>query len=297
MRVFVTGASGFVGSAVVPELIGAGHEVVGLARSDRSAEKLAEAGAEVLRGDLEDLDGLRRGASDSDGVVHLAFVHDFTNMAESGKTDLAAIEAMGEALVDTGKPLVITSGTSSSASGAPATEDEAPDPESLASYRVPSDLATVALAERGVRSSVVRLPIVHDRDDPGFVPTLIGIAREKGVSAYVGDGSNRWAAVHRQDAARVFRLALESGKAGSRFLAVAESVPFRDIAEAIGKGTGVPVESIPAEEAPEHFGWLGMFVLDFDVSVSSRLTRERLGWSPERHGLLADLAEGHYFGN
>ncbi|GAB3996115.1 SDR family oxidoreductase [Glycomyces albus] len=295
MRVFVTGASGFVGSAVVPELIGAGHEVVGLARSDRSAEKLAAAGAEVLRGDLEDLDSLHHGASETDGVVHLAFVHDFTNIEESGKTDLAAIEAMGEALAGTGKPLVITSGISSTPSGAPATEDEAPDPNSLASYRVPSDLATVALAERGVRSSVVRLPIVHDRDDPGFVPTLIGVAREKGVSAYVGDGSNRWAAVHRRDAARVFRLALESGEAGSRFLSVAESVLFRDIAEAIGKGAGVPVASISAEEAPEHYGWLSYFVLNFDVTVSSRLTRERLGWSSERHGLLADLAEGHYF--
>lgn len=297
MRVFVTGASGFVGSAVVPELIGAGHEVVGLARSDRSAEKLAAAGAEVLRGDLGDLDGLRKGASETDGVVHLAYVHDFENLAESARIDQAAIEAMGEALGGTGKPLVITSGISSSASGAPATEDEAPTPNSATGHRAAADLAAVALAERGVRSSVVRLPIVHDRDDPGFVPTLIGVAREKGVSAYVGDGSNRWAAVHRRDAARVFRLALEAGKAGSRFLAVAESVPFRDIAEAIGKGANVPVESISAEEAPEHYGWIGHFVVNFDVSVSSRLTRERLGWSPERHGLLADLAEGHYFGN
>ncbi|GAB3659357.1 SDR family oxidoreductase [Glycomyces tarimensis] len=295
MRVFVTGATGFVGSAVVPELIEAGHEVVGLARSERAVERLAAVGAEAHRGELGDLDGLRRGAAGADGVVHLAFIHDFTDLPNSGGADLAAIEAMGEELAGTGKPLVVTAGAVTARSGTAGTEDDAVDPDSPAVHRMASENATTALAERGVRSSVVRLAAsVHDRGDYGFVPALIGVAREQGVSGYVDDGRNRWPAVHRRDAARLFRFALESGTPGSRYHGVHELIPFRDIAVAIGRGLDVPVESIASADAADHFGWISALTA-YDAVVSADLTRERLGWTPEHHGLLAELEAGHYF--
>jgi len=294
MRVFVTGASGFIGSAVVPELIGAGHEVVGLARSDASADALAAAGAKVHRGALQDLDSLRAGATSADGVIHLAFVHDFSDYARSVQTDLHAVETIGEALEDSGKPFVITAGTLMLAIlGRLATEEDVSDP---ALPRVASENTAIALAERGVRSSVVRLaPSVHGEGDTGFVPRLIAIARDKGVSAFVDDGSNRWPAVHRLDAARLFRRAAEAAPAGSRLHgADDEGVPFREIAETIGSQLQLPVLSIAAEDAEEHFGFLSAFV-SLDNPTSSALTQQRLGWSPEGPGLIADLEQGHYF--
>ncbi|NYI07840.1 SDR family oxidoreductase [Allostreptomyces psammosilenae] len=297
MRVFVTGATGFVGSAVVRELIDAGHHVVGLARSDDAVASLTAAGAEPHRGSLDDLDSLRDAASASDGVIHLAYVHDFGNLAASAVTDLRAVEAIGDALAGSGKPFVVTSGTAAAATpGRPATEEDAADPDSPGAHRRPSEIATLALAERGVRSSVVRLPpSVHDRGDYGFVPRLIELAREKGVSAYVGEGANRWSAVHRLDAARLFRLAAESAPAGTRLHGVGdEGVPFREIAGVIGRHLGLPVVSVSGEEAAGHFGWLGALAA-YDGPTSSALTRKWVGWHPERPGLLADLEEGHYF--
>ncbi|MFF3375045.1 SDR family oxidoreductase [Streptomyces sp. NPDC002680] len=295
MRVFVTGASGFVGSAVVRELLGAGHEVVGMARSDESAASLKEAGAEVHRGDLDDLDSLRAGAAASEGVIHTAYVHDFRDMAEAARTDLRAVETMGEALVGSGRPLLICSGTAFSP-GVLATEDDPGDPSRSHMYRLASETAVMRLAERGVRASVVRLPpSTHGKGEYGFVPRLIDIARAKGVSAYPGDGTNRWAAAHRFDVARLFRLALESAPPGTRLHAVAEEgVPVREIAEAIGRGLGVPVKSIPTEETQDHFGWLGNFFA-LDLPASSAVTREGLGWEPVETGLLADLGAGYYF--
>ena len=296
MRVFVTGATGFIGSAIVPELIGAGHEVVGFARSDRSAAALAAAGAEVHRGDLEDPESLRTGAAAADGVIHCAFIHDFTQLDSSGRTDLRAVETFGAALEGTGRPLVVTSGTGLLAPGRVATEDDAADPASHAGHRVPSEVATLALAARGVRSSLVRLPpSVHGEGDHGFVPVLIDIARRTGVSGYVGDGSSRWPAVHRLDAARLFRLALEAAPAGSVLHGVAEQgVPTREIAAVIGRHLDVPVTPIAPEDAGDHFGWLAAFFAA-EVPASSALTRERLGWTPEQPGLVADLEAGHYF--
>ncbi len=300
MRLFITGGSGFIGSAVVPELIGAGHEVVGLARSDASAAALAGAGAEVLRGDLEDLDALRRGAGASDGVVHLGYVHDFSDMAIGAAVDLRAIEAIGATLAGSGKPFVITTGTLllalgdvGLASGVFGTEK---DVSHSAMPRAASENTAIALAERGVRSSAIRLsPSVHGVGDHGFVPILIGIAREKGVSGFVADGTNRWPGVHRLDAARLFRLAVEAAPAGSRWHGVGdEGVPFRAISEVIGRHLGVPVRSIPPEEADAHFGFLGALV-SVDNPTSNALTREGLGWEPAEPGLLADLDEGHYF--
>lgn len=293
MRVFVTGATGFIGSAVVPELIDAGHQVLGLARSDQGAAALTAAGAEVLRGDLDDLEGLRRGATEADGVIHLAYVHDFSNIAASGVIDLRAVEAMGAALEGSGKPFVDATGVLVVSTGQPATEEDEPARET---HRTPTENATIAMAERGVRSSIVRLaPTVHGRGDHGFVPMLIEIAREKGVSAYIGDGTNRWPGVHRLDAARLFRLAVESAPAGSRLHAVAdEGVPFRDIAEVIGRHLDLPVVGVSQTEADAHFGWLGRFA-SFDVPTSSTLTQKRLGWHPEHPGLIADLEDGHYF--
>jgi nucleoside-diphosphate-sugar epimerase len=296
MRVFVTGATGFIGSAIVPELIASGHQVVGLARSDRSAAALAAAGAEVHRGDLEDPESLRTGAAAADGVIHCAFIHDFTQLDSSGRTDLRAVETFGAALEGTGRPLVVTSGTGLLAPGRVATEDDAADPASHAGHRVPSEVATLALAARGVRSSLVRLPpSVHGEGDHGFVPVLIDIARRTGVSGYVGDGSSRWPAVHRLDAARLFRLALEAAPAGSVLHGAAEEgVPTREIAAVIGRHLGVPVTAISPDAAGDHFGWLGAFFAA-DVPASSALTRERLGWTPEQPGLVADLEAGHYF--
>ncbi|MEV7733468.1 SDR family oxidoreductase [Streptomyces sp. NPDC088921] len=295
MRVFVTGATGFVGSAVTRELLDAGHEVLGLARSDRSAEALKSAGAEVHRGDLNDLDSLRRGAEAADGVAHLAFIHDFTNLTASGEADLRAIEAIGSVLEGTGKPFVVTSGLLT-APGRLGTEEDPADPDSPAKHRHASEVATLALAERGVRSSVLRLPpSVHGEGDIGFVPMFIDFARDKGVSAMVGDGSNRWAAVHRLDAARLFRLALEAAPAGVRLHAIGdEGVPFREIAEIVGRGLGVPVASVAPEDATDHFGWLGHFAA-IDMRASGTLTRKLLDWQPEQPALIPDLEAGHYF--
>lgn len=297
MRVFVTGGTGFVGSAIVPELQAAGHEVSGLARSDGSAVALDAAGVAVVRGTLEDLDVLGRAALAADAVVHCAFIHDdFTQMARAGRVDLGAIEAFGEALQGSGRALVIASGTGLLAPGRVATEDDKPDPASHASHRDASEVLAVALAERGVRSTVVRLPpTVHGRGDHGFVPALIGIARRTGVSGYPGDGSSRWPAVHRLDAARLFRLAVEDALPGTVLHAVAEEgIPTRDIAATIGRHLDLPVRAIPEDEAAAHFGWLAGF-LAADVPASSARTRERLPWNPTGPTLLADLDEGHYF--
>jgi nucleoside-diphosphate-sugar epimerase len=299
MRVFVTGASGWVGSAVVPELIGAGHEVTGLARSDESAAALKEAGAAVRPGSLDDLDALRAGAADSDGVIHLAFKHDFGDFAASAATDLAAVEAMGETLADSGRPLVITSGTlmlTMIAPGRVGTEEIVATPETAALPRVASEQAALALAERGVRTSIVRLsPTVHGAGDRGFVPLLIDAARRTGVAGYLGDGANRWPAVARRDAARLFRLAVEKAPAGSVLHGAAEEgIPFRDIAAAIARNLNVPTASIPADQAPDQFGFLSAFA-GLDNPTSSTITRELLGWHPDQPGLIADLDAGHYF--
>jgi nucleoside-diphosphate-sugar epimerase len=296
MRVFVTGATGWVGSAIVPELLDAGHQVLGLARSDRAAEALAGAGAEVHRGALDDPDGLRAGAAASDGVIHTAYIHDFSNMAASARADLRAVEALGAALEGSGRPLVITSGVAVLPSGRLGTEDDEPDRNSAGAHRIASEDAALALAQRGVRSSVVRLAAsVHGEGDHGFVPRLVEIARAKGVSAHVGDGSNRWPAVHRLDAAHLFRLAVEAAPAGSVLHGVAdEGVPTREIAEVIGRHLEVPVVSISREEAVDHFGWLAGFFAA-EIPASSALTRRRLGWSPMHIGLIEDLDRGHYF--
>jgi nucleoside-diphosphate-sugar epimerase len=299
MHVFVTGASGWVGSAVVPELISAGHEVTGLARSDASAEALTEAGARVHRGSLDDAASLRSAAAAADGVIHLAFKHDFGDFAASAATDLAAVETMGAVLEGSGKPLVITSGSlmlTMIAPGQLGTEAIVAGPEAAQLPRVASESAVLGLAGRGVRTSVVRLaPTVHARGDGGFVPRLIDIARANGVAAYVGDGANRWPAVHRLDAANLFRLGLEKAPAGSVLHGIGEEgVPFRDIAAAIGRHLDVPVVSISPEEAEAHFGFLAAFV-PRDNPTSSAKTQELLGWRPTHPTLIADLDAGFYF--
>lgn len=295
MRIFVTGASGFVGSAVVAELIGAGHSVLGLARSDASADKLAAAGAEVHRGSLGDLDSLKSGAAAADGVIHCAYVHDWSNFAETGAIDKRAIAALGETLAGSGRPLISTTGVAFLSPGRVSSEETEPPPE----HAVPrvSEQAARALAPRGVRAMAVRLaPTVHGDGDHGFVPALIAIARAKGAAAYIGEGMNRWPAVHRLDAARLYRLALEQGSSGAWYHAIAEEgIPFRDIAAVIGKRLGLPVVSVPPEKAAEHFGWFAMFA-GIDAPSSSALTRQRLGWSPTGPGLLADLDHPRYFG-
>jgi len=302
MRVFVTGASGFIGSAVVPELIGAGHEVVGLARSEESAEAIAAAGAAVRLGSLEDLDSLRAGAADADGVIHLAYRHDFSDMAaleESANIDLRAIEALGEELAGSDRALVIASGALGLRAGSgPATEADMGDPASFAAGRRRNEQTLLAFAERGVRSSSVRLsPTVHGQGDQGFIAMMVSVARDRGVSGYVGDGSNHWPAVHRCDAATLFRLAVEHASAGSALHGVAEEgVVLREVAEVIGRHLDVPVAPVAPEHAMEQFGFLGA-VLSLDSVVSSALTRERLGWQPTHAGLVADLEEGHYFDN
>ena len=297
MRVFVTGATGFIGSAVGRELVEAQHRVVGLARSDRGAASLTAAGAEVHRGSLTDLDSLRAGAAAADGVIHTAYIHDFSETgdpAAAARTDGRAIEALGETLAGSGRPLVVASGAALLAPGRAATEEDTM-PDDVPHPRV-SEQVALQFAGRGVRVSALRLPpSVHGQGDHGFVPALIGIARAKGVAAYVGDGSNRWAAVHRLDAARLFRLALESAPAGTRLHAIGdEGVPFRDIAAVIGRHLDLPVIAISREEADGHFGRFALFA-SMDVPASSTITQQRFGWHPVQPGLIADLDAGHYF--
>ena len=296
MRVFVTGATGFIGSAIVQELLGAGHRVLGLARSEAGATSLAAAGAEVHRGALEDLESLRQGVAASEGVIHTAFIHDFSNIAASGEVDKLAIEALGAALAGSSRPLVVTSALGMLAQGGVRTEEDGPDLSPVAAHRLASDRAALSLASRDVRVSLVRLPpSVHGDGDHAFVPALIHTAREKGASAYIGDGRNRWPAVHRLDAAHLYRLALEKGTAGATFHGVAdEGVPTREIAEVIGRRLNVPVVSKSPEEAADHFTWLARFFA-LDTPASSARTQERLGWTPRQPGLLADLEQGRYF--
>jgi nucleoside-diphosphate-sugar epimerase len=294
MRVFVTGATGFIGTAIVQELINAGHQVLGLARSDASASKLIDAGAKVHRGDLEDLESLRSGAAQSDGVIHAGFIHDFTRFAEVCGVDKTAIETIGNVLAGSGRPFIVTSGTALVAPGRLATEDIIP-PFNPAWPRA-SEQAADAVAALGVRAAAIRLsPSVHGDDDKhGFVPILVSTARAKGVSAYIGEGQNRWNAVHRLDAARLYRLALENAEPHARYHASAEeAITVKSIAEAIGKQLELPVVSIAPEAAAGHFGWFAHMAA-IDCPASSELTQERLNWRPAHSTLLADIAAGVY---
>lgn len=318
MRVFVTGANGFIGSAVVKELIGAGHQVLGLARSEASATALLAAGAQVHRGDIQDLESLRKGAASADGVIHAAFIHALSRArfgirlrillggppngivsrfgAAVTEVDRRAIETLGAVLAGSGRPLVTAFPTMALTSGSLGSENEAADPHAPGGARVPSERATLALTSRGVRASVVRLPpSVHGDGDQGLVPRLIDLARKKRAAAYVGDGLNRWPAVHRLDAASLFRLALEDGAGGACHHAVAEEgVAFRDIAEVVSRRLDAPLVSLSPRAAARHFSWLAPFVSN-DNPVSSQLTRDRLGWRPAQPSLLADIDRAAYF--
>jgi nucleoside-diphosphate-sugar epimerase len=294
MRVFLTGATGFIGSAIIPELLNAGHQVLGLSRSDAGANALAAAGAQVHRGDLEDLESLRSGAAQADGVIHCGFVHDFSRFQEVCEIDKRAIEVLGSVLAGSKRPLLVTSGVGMgmAAPGQLATEDHFdrnhPNP------RAGSEIAAAALSARGVDVRVIRLPQVHDPVKQGLVTYLVTLAREKGVSAYVGDGRDRWPAVHRLACAQLYRLALDKGSAGARYHAVAEEgVPIREIAESLGRGLKIPVVSKSLKEAGEHFGWLAMFA-GLDMPASSALTQQRLGWRPSGPGLISDLDQAKY---
>jgi nucleoside-diphosphate-sugar epimerase len=304
MRIFVTGASGWIGSAVVPELLGAGHDVVGLARSEASAQRLEAAGAIVQRGDVDDPDGLAKAAAGSDGVIHLAFQHEVAfggNFAAAAAADRRAVEAMGAALAGSDRPFVLASGVLGLTAGRVATENDGLVPSAAvranpAGRRSATALLTLSLRGIGVRSSVLRFPpTVHGDGDHGFVATLVGIARQRGVAGYVGDGTNRWPAVHRSDAARLARLAVEAAPAGSVLHAVAdEGVPFFEIAQAIGRHLGLPAVSVPPADAVEHFAHLGHFVA-LDSPASAAVTRELLAWDPTGPGLLEDLEQDHYY--
>lgn len=293
MRVFVTGATGFIGTAVVQELIDAGHEVLGLARSDASSQSLIAAGADVHRGSLEDLESLSRGAAAVDGVIHTAFIHDFSNYGPAADADRLAIETLGDASAGSDRPLIVTSGTLLvQRQGLLATEEDAPNPN----FPRKSEVAALALAARGVRASVLRLsPSVHGNGDHGFVPRLISIAREKGASAFIGDGLNRWPAVHRLDAARLYRVVLKESPMAPRYHAVAdEGVPFREIAEVIGRRLNIPIVSKSPEEAADHFGWFAHFAA-LDCPASSVQTQEQLGWRPTQASLIPDIDQPSYF--
>ena len=294
MKVFVTGATGFIGTAIVKELISAGHQVLGLARSGANADALTAAGAEVHRGDLQDPESLKSGAAAADGVIHAGFIHDFSRFKEMCEVDRVAIEAIGDALAGSDKPFIVTSGTALVSPGQLATEEMMPPADKVVPRM--SESAADNVVTRGVNAAVIRLsPSVHgEGDHHGFVPILINTAREKGVSAYIGEGLNRWTAVHRLDAARLYRLALENAKPGMRFHGVAEeAIEFKAIAELIGKQLNIPVVSIAPEKAAEHFGWFAGFA-GIDCPASSKLTQERVNWHPEQQSLLADLEQGVY---
>jgi nucleoside-diphosphate-sugar epimerase len=292
MRVFVTGATGFIGSAIVRELIDAGHQVLGLARSDAAAKALVAAGAQVHRGDLEDLESLRSGAAAADGVIHCAFNHDFSQYQANCEADRHVIEAMGSVLIGSDRPFVVSAGVGVSTPGRAATENDACVPSSILP-RSASEEAALSLAQHGVRASVMRLPQVHNLEMQGLITLLVITAREKRVSAYVGDGANRWPAAHRLDVAHLYALALEKSSTGARYHAIAEEgVPLRQIAEVIGRRLNLPIVSKSPEEAADHFGWMA-FMVERDGLASSAITQERLGWRPVQPGLIADLERAH----
>ncbi|MFF7709681.1 NAD-dependent epimerase/dehydratase family protein [Pseudomonas sp. NPDC007930] len=292
MKIFLTGASGFVGSAVVQELLRHGHQVLGLARSEAAAQALAQQGASVLRGHLQALPSLAEGATEADAVIHCAFIHDFTRFAENCEIDRQAVLALGAALAGSTKPLIVTSGTGLLAGLGEATEGMPAPARGIP--RIASEQAVLALREQGVKASIMRLPpSVHGEGDHGFVPMLIGLARERGLAAYIGNGDNRWPAVHRHAAARLYRLAIERGEARCYHAVAEPGIAFKAIAEAIGQGLGVPVRSLSAAEAEGHFGWMAHFAA-MDNPASSALSRQLTGWQAEGPGLLADIAEAGY---